>query len=158
MGYRDEANERIFVTRRFFDPAQMRMRDEEVPTVTLKIMKRGAAKGTAIDQTLGEVEMGSNYMSGSHYDFAPGSPSMRILRRTISIGSMATDGQVWWHLWHSRLGTVDSLGFRSNAQSPWISHGGPMNPLYALPPGTVKIIMQSLKGTHRVQTSMEAMI
>ncbi len=147
---------RAFVTRRLLDKRRdpWEYRDEELPTKTVHIFPR-AKQGTAIDSIAGETKMGSINFSGSHYDFGPGSYSLRIIRRTITIGSMASDGQCWWHLHHSREGTIDSIGFRKNDYSPWIHHGNPMEPLYALGPGTITVIMESLKGTHRIASSLE---
>ena len=144
------------VTRRMLDrrlnpPAYV---DEVRPTQTKHIFAR-TKQGTAIETATGAVNMGSIHFSGSHYDFSQGSYSFRAIRRTISIGSMASDGQCWWHLHHSRLGTVDSVGFRKNDSSPWVDKAAPMEPLYAFGPGTLTVRMQSLKGTHRVATSLE---
>jgi hypothetical protein len=128
---------------------------EKLPTVTKKIFARTKMGGTAIDSTHGAVNFGSLAFSGSHRQFTPGSYALRVIRRTLSVGSMASDGRVWWKLHHSRLGTIDSIGFRKADYSPWLHSSSPMAPLYALGPGTITMYWQSQKGTHRVSASME---
>lgn len=137
-------------------------REAELPTQTKHIMSR-PKQGTIIDSNSGALNMGSLYFSGSHYDFGPGSTSIRIIRRTAAIGSMSLNTDAWWKLHHSRLGTVDALPFKQsgtlNAQygvaQAYNDRGGPLNPIYAFPPGTLTHYMQSLKGTARVSASME---
>ena len=148
--------ERVSFTRRFLDRSKNPPEyvDEELPTVTRHIFAR-EKQGTAIEPASGALNMGSICFSGSHYDFGPGSCALRILRRTVSYGSMETGGQLNWHLRHSRLGTVESLSFHNADKSPLVDHGGPMNPLYSFGPGTITTYMQSVVGTHRIASSLE---
>lgn len=144
----------VVQTEHFYDKRAQQFREAELPTKTVHIFAR-TKQGTAIDQPAGEVNMGSLAFSGSHYDFNPGSFSLRIIRRSVGYGSMASNGQLEWCLHHSRLGTVEKLTFRSHTNSPRVDHGDPMAPLYSFGPGTVTVRMRSLKGTHRISSSME---
>ena len=149
--------ERANITRRFLDKATdpWSYVDQELPTVTKKIFIR-TKMGTAIDNSLGDINVGSLHFSGSHYDFAPGSYSLRITRQDIGIGSPGgPGGQLWWKLRHSRMGTIDAIPLTGNARDRLVRQGAPMEPLYSLGPGTITAYMRSLKGTHRVSSSME---
>lgn len=148
--------ERVSFTRRYLD----RMRnppeymDEELPTKTVKVFKR-KQQGTAIDNSLGDLNFGSIKFSGSNYDFAPGSYSLRIIRHNISIGSPGGPGaQLWWKLHHSQLGTIDAIAM-NNARGNLVRDGAPLEPLYALGSGGITQYLRSLKGTWRVSASME---
>jgi len=148
--------ERVSFTRRFLDRAKNPPEyvDEELPTKTVQIFAR-EKQGTYIIAGDGALNMGSIRFSGSHYDFAPGSYALRVLRRSVSYGSMSTGGQLNWCLRHSRLGTVEKLTFHNADKSPLVDHGGPMNPLYSFGPGTVTAYMQSVVGSHRIASSLE---
>lgn len=157
-------------TRRFYD--RMRnppgMVDEEVPTKTVHIFARekygddldggGVAAGA-------EFKFGSVHFTGSHYDLAPGSYSLRIIRRSVYIGSIMSDRntQAQWGLWHSREGTIDAIPFFLGIQAAnrragdWKSEafGGPLNPLYSVGPGTVVSIITAKRGTIQAFSSLE---
>lgn len=159
--------ERTFVTRRFLD----KRRDpweyvpEELPTKTVKIFSRNK-QGTIVDATLGLTNMGSIAFSGSHYDFGPGSFSLRVIRRSVYIGSVRPDvnTEFEWMLRHSREGTVDMIPFFLGTQlanvhraREWLSEarGGPMNPIYAFGPGTIFTYFNPRRGSARVYSSLE---
>lgn len=149
--------DRQSVTQRYLD----RMRnppeyvDDELPTKTVHLINR-AQQGTIIDSNSGALNMGSVYFSGSHYDDAPGSFSLRITRRHAAVGSMDTAvGDVWWKLHHSRLGTVDMLPFQGGVVHSHLERGDRLAPVYSFGPGTITHYMQSLAGTARVSASME---
>lgn len=152
------------ITRRFYDrrrnPPQYV--DEELPTQTVHIFAR-RKQGTILDSASGVTAMGSIYFSGSYHNDAPGSYSMRVTRRNVAIGSMGPRPVSFvWKLRHSRLGTVDGIPFylRGTINQPVIHEtvGGPMNPVYAFPPGTIWTYFQPYKGTARVFSSVEGII
>lgn len=151
--------QRTIVTRRFFDrrlnpPGYV---EEELPTKTKQVFIR-TKMGTCIDNSLGDINVGSIAFSGSHYDFGPGTYSMRITRHGVGIGSPGgLGGQLWWKLHHSRLGTVDAIAFAS-ARGQLVRDRAPLEPLYSFGPGTVTSYLRSLKGTWRVASSMEAIL
>jgi len=153
----DQDVQRVSYTRKFLDKATnpWEYRDEELPTETIKIFQR-TKQGTAIDNSLGDLNFGSVGFTGSHYDFAPGSYSLRVFRHNISVGSPGgPGGQLWYKLHHSRLGTIDAIAM-NNARGQLTRDRSPMEPLYSLGPGTITQYLRSLKGTWRVSTSMEA--
>jgi len=162
--------ERISFTRRFLD----RMKnppeyvDEELPTKTVKIFKRGFANGTTIDGLSGTQSVGSIKFSGSHYDFGPGSYSLRITRREAFVGSVMSGRnlEAEWSIWHSREGTIDVIPFFIGSQrynrraENWkaVALGGPMNPVYAFGPGTLNTFFSATRGSARVYSSLEGII
>lgn len=161
----DQKVQRVNFTRRFLD----RMRnppeyvDEELPTKTVKIFSRNK-QGTILDSNSGLTNMGSIHFSGSHYDFAPGSSSLRVIRRSVHIGSRVSYGANYeWKLRHSREGTVDMipfyLGTRVQSSRNTLARsealGGPMNPIYAFGPGTVWTYFNPRQGSARVYSSLE---
>lgn len=162
--------ERISFTRRFLDRSKNPPEyvDEELPTKTVRIFKRGFHTGTVIDGQLGEAEMGSIEFSGSHYDFGPGSYSLRITRREVFIGSImpGRNLEAEWSLWHSREGTVQKIPFFLGTQVANLravpigekAYGGPLNPIYSFGPGTLKVIMEAQRGSARVYSSLEGII
>ena len=155
-GNKDQQVSRENVTRRFLDPMRNPPEyvDESLPTQTVKIFKRNRI-GTAIDNSLGDLNFGSIQFTGSHYDFAPGSYSLRITRHTLGVGSPGgPGGQLWWKLHHSRMGTIDGIPMAA-ARGQITRDKSPMEPLYALGPGTITQYLRSLKGTWRVSTSLE---
>ena len=152
----DQKVQRLNVTHRFLDKARNPWEyiDQELPTTTVKVFAR-RKMGSAIDNSLGDVNFGSTQFTGSKYDFSPGSYSLRFTRHTIGVGSPGgPGGQFWWKLHHSRLGTIDAIPMAS-ARGQIIRDKAPMEPLYVLPPGTVTQYLRSLKGTWRVSTSLE---
>lgn len=148
---------RLFFDRRRNPPEYV---PEELPTQTAHIFIR-TKQGTMIDSSHGETKMGSVYFTGSHYDFAPGTYSLRIIRRNAAVGSQPSHSIAWWKLHHSRLGTVDAIPFRAPGTVTGIgvqvheTLGGPKNPVYAFGPGTITHIMYSSRGSIRVSASME---
>lgn len=149
--------ERGFVTRRRLDKSQdpWGYRDEELPTKTVHIFKR-TLQGTAIDSDVGETVMGSIEFSGSHYDFDPGSYSLRIIRQSIGVGSFnpgAGKGLLYWALHHSREGTIDAIPFTTAGRVNQV--GGPQRPIYALGPGTITVRFNPKAGTVRICSSLE---
>jgi len=170
MPDRDQKVDRVSFTRRYLD----RMKnppeyvDEELPTKTVHIFKRGFANGTMIDGLSGTLGVGSIQFSGSHYDFGPGSHSLRITRRSVYVGSVMANRnlEAEWALWHSRKGTVQVIPFfigtqASNRRSgDWKSEaqGGPMNPLYSFGPGTINTFFSSRRGSARVYSSLEGIV
>ncbi|MBA7711021.1 hypothetical protein ES703_119971 [subsurface metagenome] len=162
--------ERLSFTRRYLD----RMKnppeyvDEELPTKTVKIFKRGYANGTMIDGLSGTLSVGSIEFSGSHYDFGPGSFSLRIMRRSVYVGSVMVGRnlELEWAMHHSREGTIDVIPFFLGTQVPNLRGipigaevlGGPMNPIYSLGPGTINTFFSSRRGSARVYSSLEGII
>jgi len=145
---------RRFLDKRTNPPSYV---DEVLPTQTKQIFIRSKI-GTAIDNSLGDINVGSTYFSGSHYDFSPGTTSLRVTRHVVGIGSPGgPGGQLWWKLRHSRLGTVDGIAFAS-ARGQLIRDKAPMEPLYAFGPGTISAYLRSLKGTWRVASSLESVL
>jgi hypothetical protein len=137
-------------------------RDEELPT-QMKFVFSRKKQGTALSSDKGAVNMGSIAFSGSSYEAAPGSYSMRITKRTVCAGSMSTNTDAWYKLWHSRLGTVEMLPFKqagtmNNSYGLAQKHeaiGGPLNPVYSFPPGTLIQYIESRKGTIRVSATLQ---
>jgi len=165
-----EEDRRTIVTRRFYDerlnpPAYV---EERLPTKTVHIFKRGFNKGTLIDGGLGAVEMGSIRFSGSHYDFGPGTYSLRVIRREIYIGSVMVGRnlEAEWSIHHSREGTIQKIPFFLGTQVPNLrpvpvgdkTLGGPMNPIYSFGPGTITTHFNSVRGSARVYSSLEGIV
>jgi len=163
--------ERVSFTRRFLDKNRnpWEYTDEELPTKTVTIFSR-KKQGTLVDPcTIGGsiANMGSIHFSGSNYDFAPGSFSLRIIRRSVHVGSRTSYGaSTEWRLRHSRKGTIDAIPFylgtriqdRRNELARAEAFGGPMNPLYSFPPGTLWTYFKPDKGTCRVYSSLEGIM
>ena len=167
---------RINTTRRFLDKRKNPWEyiDEVLPTQTKKIFSR-QKQGTLWDPSVftpgTPMIMGSMQFSGSHYDTSPGTFSLRVFRRSVSIGSHDyRNVEVEWALRHSREGTVDKIPImvgtrvynRYNSQPTRIETlGGPMNPIYAFGPGTLWAYFhhgRSTRGTMRVYSSMEGIV
>jgi len=158
--------ERVSFTRRFLDRSKNPPEyvDEELPTRTVKIFSRNK-QGTIFSGTPTLMNMGSIRFSGSHYDFSPGSSSLRIIRRSVYVGSVmpTRNTELEWMLHHSRKGTVDAIPFFLGTQVPNTRRvplgaealGGPMNPLYSFGPGTIRTYFQSRRGSARVYSSLE---
>ena len=147
---------RTIVTRKFLDEMRNPPEyvEERLPTKTSKIFTR-TKMGTCIDNSLGDINVGSIAFSGSHYEFSPGSYSLRITRHTLGIGSPGGPGaQLWWKLRHSRLGTIDAFGVA--ASRGYVERNrSPLEPIYSVGPGTITQYLRSLKGTWRVASSLE---
>ena len=170
MPDRDQKVDRVSFTRRFLDKSRNPWEyvDEEVPTKTVKIFKRGCANGTMIDGLSGTLSVGSIQFSGSHYDFGPGSYSLRVTRRSVYVGSVmpSRNLEAEWSLWHSREGTIDVIPFFLGTQVPNLrgvpigaeARGGPMNPIYSFGPGTINTFFSSRRGSARVYSSLEGII
>lgn len=143
----DQKVDKVVYTRRFLDKQKNPWEyvDEELPTTTIKL--KGAARRVVTRTPRGTAAEGSYRITGSHYDFAPGTYSLRITRLSLSaVGSPpAASGSVYqWHLRHSRLGTIDvktlhapAPGVARSGESRIDLLGGPQNPIYAVGPGTL---------------------
>lgn len=165
----EEKVSRSFSTRRFLDrrlnpPAYV---DEELPTKTTHIFSRNK-QGTILSSASGITIMGSIQFAGSYHGFDPGSYSLRVIRRTIGIGSrsMKTGHDYVWKLRHSREGTIDAIPFYSRgtlvARQAYVAQreervGGPLNPIYAFGPGTIWTYFHPYRGTARVFSSLEGL-
>ena len=122
--------ERMFVSKRLFDPQANppQFVDEELPTISVKL--RGALRRARTRSPRGTIP-GSIRLTGSFYQTARGSNSLRITRVSVFSGSSGNA----WMIRHSRQGTVDVLDFDVPGQQ--IILGGPDRPVYALGPGTI---------------------
>lgn len=167
MGENDQKVERVITTRRFLDKRRNPWEyvDEELPTTSVHIFSR-KKQGTLLDSGIGLSIMGSIQFTGSNYDTAPGSFSLRITRRSVYIGSrpLGVNTELEWKLRHSRLGTVDAIPFFLGTQlararlpqnSEAVAQGNPMAPIYAFGPGTLWHYINPRRGTFRVYASME---
>ena len=153
---KEQKVERASVTRRFLDKRRNPWEyvDEALPTQTVHIFSR-KKQGTMVDSSHGDVIVGSIQFSGSHYDFSPGSYSLRVTRRNASVGSIpSTNGRANWLLRHSRIGTVDSIPFY-RAAARQIDVGDAMKPVYSFGPGTLWAYFNSKAGSLRVSSSLE---
>jgi len=152
---KDQQVDRASFTPRFLD----RMRnppeyvDQELPTKTFKLFKRRFMGGTMIDSTHSAVNFGSIEFSGSQHEFSPGSYSLRITRQHMGLGSVSSGAQAYWHLFHSRLGTIDTIPFQAVARLNTVAD--PMAPVYSLGPGTITIYWRTRKGSVRPFSSLE---
>jgi len=170
MAADDQDVQRVSYTRRFLDESRNPPEyvDEKLPTKSVKIFKRGFANGTVIDGLSGTLSVGSIGFSGSHYDFAPGTFSLRIIRRSVYVGSViyGRNLDAEWAIHHSREGTVDVIPFFIGSQSPnrrsgeWRAEalGGPMSPIYTFGPGTINTFFSSRRGSARVYSSLEGIV
>jgi len=160
--------QKVIYTRRALDKRQdpWEYIDEELPTTTVKVFSR-SKQGTLLDSSSGLTVMGSLHFSGSHYDFAPGTHSLRITRRSVHIGSRVSYGADYeWKIQHSREGTVDMIPFylgtkiqdRRNelARSELVK--GQLEPIYAFGPGTLTTYFNPRRGTARVYSSLEGIV
>jgi len=152
----DQKVQRVSVTNRYYDrrrdpPAYV---DVELPTTTLKL--KGALKRVSTRAPIGTVAEGSYRITGSHYDFAQGTYSLRITRLSLSaVGSPSSSrGTVYqWHLRHSREGTIDVQVLQVGGARVGLSYndrvdlrGGPGNPVYSVGPGTLLWGWDTFKG------------
>ena len=121
---------REFTTRRMLDPYgnPPRYVDEELPVVSVKL--QGIERKTSERGPHGTA-VGSLRLSGSFYETAKGTNSLRITRLSLFSGSRNHS----WFIRHSREGTVDEIGFESPGQH--FAVGDPMAPIYAFGPGTI---------------------
>jgi hypothetical protein len=126
----NQNQDRFFTVKRFLDPESNppTYKDEELPTQTVKFqghsrkVRERAPHGT----TLGSVRL-----TGSYYETALGTYSLRVTRVSVFSGSRNNA----WHIRHSRQGTVDVIDFPSPGQH--VNLGGPYEPVYSFGPGTV---------------------
>jgi len=158
---------RQFVTRKSLDKSRdpWEYVDEVLPTETVKVFKRAYGRGTVIHGQIGTVMMGSIQFSGSHYDFGPGSYSLRVIRRSVYVGSVmpTRNTELEWMIHHSQIGTLDAIPFFLGTQVPntrmvplgMEARGGPRNPIYSLGPGIITTYFQSRRGSARVYSSLE---
>lgn len=121
---------RGFITRRMLDPYANppQYTDEELPVRSVKL--QGPERRTSVRGPHG-TGVGSLRITGSFHELAKGTNSLRITRLSLFSGSRNNS----WFLRHSREGTIDNVGFESPGQHTVV--GGPMNPVYALGPGTI---------------------
>ena len=143
--------ERSFVTRKFYDPRTRTFVNDDLPTLTRNFswpQRRGvevkATQGT-ISATGGYLA-GSYRVTGSHYDLAPGTFSLRITRVNVGVvggghpNLTGSDGN-WrgtvmrWHIRHSRDGTKDVIAFTGPGMVRQIADKN--NAIYSFGPGTV---------------------
>jgi hypothetical protein len=121
---------RDFTTRRLLDPLgnPPRYVDEELPvrSIVLQGIERKTSErgphGTAV---------GSYRVTGTFYETAMGSNSLRVTRLSLFSGSRNNG----WYMHHSRKGTVEEINFPSPGQHSAI--GAPYEPLYSFGPGTI---------------------
>lgn len=157
MGERDQEVQRVSHTSKFLDKQRdpWEYMDEELPTTTLKL--KGALRRVATRAPLGTVAEGSYRVTGSHYDFAPGTYSLRITRvHVAAIGT--TDGGFQgtvfqWHLRHSRQGTIDVLALSAGHRDVFLQ-GGPRTPIYSIGPGTLFWGWDTFKGELGTQVTL----
>lgn len=164
----DQRVQRLVTTRRFLDKRRepWEVVEEELPTTTKKVFARGK-QGTALDTGAGRTIMGSYRITGSHYDFAPGTYSYRVTRRSVHIGSYEnTNCEIDWELRHSREGTVDRIPFllgtpakfRGRDSNRAEAFGQPLAPLYSFGPGTIWTYFNPKRGTVRVFSVLEGLV
>jgi len=169
MADNDQKVQRLSTTFRYYDRRRNPPEyvEAELPTQTVKIFSRNK-QGTILDSSSGLTIMGSIYFSGSHYDKAPGTFSMRVVRRSVYVGSIMPTRNTnhEWMLRHSREGTVDMIPFflgtqvanRSRMTLNVEALGDSMKPIYAFGPGTLWTYWNPRSGTARVYSSLEALM
>lgn len=131
--------------RRFMDPVRREWVDEQLPTYSVKL--KGPARRTEARSPKGTIP-GSFYVTGTHYDFALGTYSLRITRMNVGVsGGVPASTQKGtlnkfgagthyrWYIRHSRDGTLDVLTFDEPGQV--IRDGNPMSPIYSMGPGSL---------------------
>jgi len=155
----DQSVQRLSTTQRLYDRRRdpPEYVDEQLPTATVRIFSRNK-QGTILSLADGLTIMGSVHFSGSHYETAPGSFSLRIIRRSVYIGSAKQALDMEWRLRHSREGTVDIIPFYKGSVPISRSAellGDPMRPIYAFGPGTIWAYFNPKRGTARVYSSLE---
>ena len=135
--------------------------DDELPTTTIHL--KGPARRVVTRTPRGTNAEGSYRVTGSHYDFNPGTYSLRITRLSLSaVGSPpSASGSVYqWHLRHSRTGTIDVVVLP--APKPGVANeaavvdrrGGPQNPVYVVGPGTLSWGWDAVRGWMGTQVSL----
>jgi len=154
MGKGDQKVERVSQTRRHLDKQKdpWEYVDEELPTTTIKL--KGAAGRVSTRAPLGTAAEGSYRITGSHYDFSPGTYSLRVTRLSVGVmGSTNFQGTLFqWHLRHSRQGTIDVLTF--GAQGRVFERGDRMRPIYSAGPGTLFWGWDTFKGELGTQVTL----
>lgn len=122
--------EQQHLVRRFLDKSRdpPEFVDEELPTITVKL--QGPERRVRERAPHGTVA-GSYRVTGSFYEAAIGTYSLRVTRVSIFSGSRNSA----WHIRHSRDGTVDLIDFESPGQH--MALGKPDAPVYSFGPGTV---------------------
>ena len=119
--------------------------DLELPTRTVKL--KGPGRRVTFRAPAGSVE-GSYRVTGSHYDLAPGTYSLRVVRISLGVmgeggagtgagrGGLGWRGTVYSHyIRHSRDGTIMENLFGQSEQRHII--GDPLKPILAVGPGTL---------------------
>lgn len=172
MGEEEQSVQRVIHTRAMLDDMRNPPEyvEEKLPTRTFKLFAR-SKMGTLYDPEIhtnaSPLNVGSMQFSGSHYDFAPGSYSLRIIRRSVYVGSTDRRNiQLEWRLRHSRIGTLDALPFllgtystpRRDSKMNYEAFGNPMAPIYSFPAGTLWSYFvpgAGGRGSARVYSSLE---
>ena len=156
MAEQDQKVQRVITTRRYLDKRRdpWEYVDDELPTTTINL--RGALKRVSVRAPRGTVAEGSYRITGTHYDFGPGTYSLRITRLSLSaVGSPpASAGTVYqWHLRHSRQGTIDvhvlqqrPAGAGGAGNDRVVLMGDARRPVYVLGPGTAFWGWDTFKG------------
>jgi len=141
---------RDFSTQRYLDPAKNPPEyiDRELQVVTVKMLgaeRRGAyVKSQQGTDSAGPL-IGSYMIGGSHYDFAPGTYSLRITRLNVGVTVAGNNARVGtpdfgpgtiyaWVARHSREGTLMVLQFPEPAQVNLAGNWD--NPIMSMGPGT----------------------
>lgn len=149
--------DRVNFTKRFLDKQKnpWEYRDEELPTVTVKL--KGAARRVVTRAPLGTAAEGSYRITGSHYDFSPGTYSLRVTRvHVAAIGTTDSgyQGTVYqWHIRHSRQGTIDVIGLGPGHRDVTLQ-GDSMKPVYSAGPGTLFWGWDTFKGELGTQITL----
>ena len=121
---------RIFTSRRRLDlgldPPEFV--DDILPTTSLTF--RGPER-RGVERAPHGTQRGSYRVTGTFYENAPGTYSLRITRLSVFSGSR----EALWSLEHSRQGTIDIIHWESPGQE--YRQGDPLRPLYSLGPGTI---------------------
>lgn len=155
----DQGVQKVSFTRRFLDKQlnPWDYVDDELPTT---IVLRGAAGRVATRAPRGTAAEGSYHITGSNYDFNPGTYSLRITRLSLSVqGTNHFQGTVFqWHIRHSRKGTIDVQAFGEQGRILAVGHR--RAPIYMAGPGTLFWGWDTFKGEFGTQVtvsqSMEA--
>jgi hypothetical protein len=137
---------RDFTTRRLLDPLgnPPRYVDEELPVRTVKLQ---GAERKVYQRSPAGTSVGSFRLSGSFYETAMGSNSLRVTRLSLGVTGPGFLGQgtpsalglgttYRWHIRHSRDGTTDIKLFHDSGRIE--ERGDGMAPLYSFGPGTIE--------------------
>lgn len=134
MGAEPHGHERAFVTPVYHDPQTGRYVDLELPTITVKL--QGVNRRAITRAPIGSVE-GSFRVTGSHYNLAPGTYSLRVTRVSVGVvGTASFRGTSFaFYARHSREGTVFVSLFGAPDQRNIM--GNQLEPVFSVGPGTL---------------------